>query len=322
MNRRHLLAAAIASVMALGAQAQTYPDKPVKIILPFPTGTGPDTIMRLVGERLSRMWGQQVVIDNKAGGNGWIAMDAVKRATPDGYTLMQSDAPPFVVHPYLFKKLPHDVAKDFEPVAGLYRTYYYVTVAADSPYKTLADLIAAAKAKPGQINYGSSGLGGNLHLGGAMMEKMANVKMTHVPYKETTQIYMDISKGDIGWAVGTASTTMPMLKGGKVKYLAITAPKRSPLFPDVPTVAEAKGPANYELQTWVGLFAPRGVPKAIVNKINADVAKVLQDPEIRERLQTVGFEALVQSADDMGKLIAADAGVYRPLIRDLNISLD
>lgn len=322
MKKALFLAVALAASIITGANAQTYPDKPVKIILPFPTGTGPDTIMRLVGERLSRMWGQQVVIDNKAGGNGWIAMDAVKRATPDGYTLMQSDAPPFVVHPFLFKKLPHDVAKDFEPISGLYRTYYYVTVAADSPYKNVGDLIAAAKTKPGQINYGSSGLGGNLHLGGAMLETLAGVKMTHVPYKETAQIYMDISKGDIGWAVGTASTTMPMLKGGKIKYLAITGPKRSPLFPDVPTMAESKGPANFELQTWVGLFAPRGVSKAIINKINADVAKVLQDPEIRERLGSNGFEPQIQTPDEMGKLIAADSGVYRPLIRDLNISLD
>lgn len=317
-----MLAAALACAMTAGVHAQTFPDRPVKVILPFPTGTGPDNVMRLVGERLTRLWGQQVVVENRAGGNGWIAMDAAKRATPDGYTLVQSDAPPFVVHPVLFKKLPYDPAKDFEPVAGLYRTYYYVTVAADSPWKNVGDLVAAAKAKPGQINYGSSGLGGNLHLGGAMMEKAAGVKMTHIPYKETPQIYMDISKGDIGWAVGTASTTAPMFKGGKVKYLAIAAPKRSPLFPDVPTVAESKGPANLEVQTWVGLFAPRGVPAAIVSKINADVAKVLQDPEIRERLQTVGFEALLQTPDEMNKLIAADSSIYRPLVRDLNISLD
>lgn len=317
-----MLALALASTLFMGAHAQTYPDKPVKIILPFPTGTGPDTVMRLVGERLSRLWGQQVVVENRAGGNGWIAMDAAKRAAPDGYTLLQADAPPMVVHPYLFKKIPYDQNKDFESVAGLYRTYYYVTVAADSPWKNVGDLIAAAKAKPGEINYGSSGAGGNIHLGGAMLENLANVKMTHVPYKETPQIYMSVSKGDIGWAVGTASTTMPMFKGNKVKYLAITGPKRSPLYPDVPTMAESHGPANYELQTWVSLFAPRGVPKAIVAKINADVAKVLQDPEIRERLQGNGFEALIQTPEELNKLIAADAGVYSKLLKTMNISLD
>ena len=165
----------------------------------------------------------------------------------------------------------------------LFRSYYFVTVAADSKWNTVGDLINAAKAKPDTLTYGSSGMGGNIHLGGAMMERAAGVKMTHIPYKETPQIYMSISTGDISWAVGTASTTLPMLKAKRIKYLAITSPKRSPIFPDVPTVAESQGPANYELQTWVSLYAPRGVPPAIVSKINADVARVLQDPEPKKK---------------------------------------
>lgn len=322
MNKAVILAALLVSSVATGVHAQTFPGRPVKVILPFPTGTGPDTVMRLVGERLTRIWGQQVVVENKPGGNGWIAMDAAKRAAPDGYTLVQADAPPMTLQPHLFKKLPFDPTKDFEPIGGLYRTYYYVTVAADSKWKNVGELIEAAKAKPGAITYGSSGNGGNLHLGGAMLEKAANVKMTHVPYKETTQIYMDISKGDIDWAVGTASTTMPMFKANKVKYLAVTASKRVPLFPDVPTVAESNGPSNYELQTWVSLFAPRGVPKAIVSRINQDVAKVLQEPEIRARLESMGFEALVQTPDELQKLVATDSTKYGALIREMKISLD
>lgn len=322
MNWRQIVMAAIVPMVTLGAQAQTYPERPVKVILPFPTGTGPDTVMRLVGEKLTRIWGQQVVVENRPGANGWLAMEAAKRAAPDGYTLLQADAPPMVLHPHLFKKIPFDPQKDFDSIAGLYRTYYYITVAADSKWNSVGDLIAAAKANPGKISYGSSGTGGNLHMGGAMMEKAANVKMLHVPYKETPQIYLDISRGDIGWAVGTASTTAPMLQGNKVKYLAVAAPKRLPLFPNVPTVAESNGPADFELQTWVSLFAPRGVPKAVISKINADVAKVLQDPEIRERFQKVGFEALIQTPEELNKLIATDSGVYRGLIREMNITLD
>ena len=322
MKIRSLAALAMTLVFSLGAHAQTYPDKPVKIILPFPTGTGPDTVMRLVAERLAKIWGQQVIIDNRAGANGWLAMEAAKRSPADGYTLLQSDAPPLTVAPHLWKKLPYDPVKDFEPISGLYRTYYFVTVAADSKWNTVGDLIQAAKAKPEALNYGSSGVGGNLHLGGAMMEKAAGVKMTHIPFKETPQIYVSINSGDINWAVGTASTTQPLLKAKKIKYLAITAPRRSTLFPDVPTVAESQGPANYELQTWVGLYGPAGIPKSIVTKVNADVNKVLQDPEVRAQLNAVGFETLVQSPTEMAELARKDSAAYKEVVKDLNVSLD
>jgi tripartite-type tricarboxylate transporter receptor subunit TctC len=322
MKIRSLAALAMTLAFSLGAHAQTYPDKPVKIILPFPTGTGPDTVMRLVAERLAKIWGQQVIIDNRAGANGWLAMEAAKRSPADGYTLLQSDAPPLTVAPHLWKKLPYDPVKDFEPISGLYRTYYFVTVAADSKWNTVGDLIQAAKAKPEALNYGSSGVGGNLHLGGAMMEKAAGVKMTHIPFKETPQIYVSINSGDINWAVGTASTTQPLLKAKKIKYLAITAPRRSTLFPDVPTVAESQGPANYELQTWVGLYGPAGIPKAIVTKVNADVNKVLQDPDVRAQLNAVGFETLVQSPTEMAELARKDSAAYKEVVKDLNVSLD
>lgn len=322
IGKRFLSAAAFACVFAASAGAQTYPDKPVKVILPFPTATGPDTVMRLVGERLSKLWGQQVVVENRPGGNGWIAMEAAKRAAPDGYTLLQSDAPPMTVSPWLFKKLPYDPGKDFDAIAPLYRTYYFVTVAADSKWSNVSDLVSAAKAKPGDLTYGSSGVGGNLHLGGAMMETATGTKMTHVPYKETAQIYVAIGTGDIAWAVGTASTTAPMVNAKKVKYLAITAPRRSSIFPEVPTVAEAGGPANYELQTWVGLFAPHGTPKAIVDKVNADVRRVLQEPELKERLAAVGFEPLLQTPEEFRAMSDADSTKYKAVVKGMNISLD
>jgi tripartite-type tricarboxylate transporter receptor subunit TctC len=322
VHKRSFLTLALATLLCAGAQAQTFPDKPVKVILPFPTGTGPDTVMRMVGEQLSKMWGQQVIIENRTGANGWIAIEAAKRAAPDGYTLLQVDATAISVAPHLWKKLPYDPVKDFEPVSGMYRTYYFVTVAADSKWKTVGDLIAEAKANPGKLNYGSSGNGGNIHLGGAMMETATGTKMTHIPYKETVQIYTSISTGDIGWAVGTASTTRPMLQANKVKYLAITAPTRSPLFPDVPTVAESNGPANYELQTSVSLLAPTGVPKAIVSKINADVARALQVPEVRAYLNGVGFEPLVQTPAELLEMSRKDSAKYKDVIKGLNISLD
>jgi tripartite-type tricarboxylate transporter receptor subunit TctC len=322
VNKRSFLTAAVACMMAVGAQAQTFPDKTVRIILPFPTGTGPDTVMRLVGERLAKMWGQQVIVDNRPGANGWLAMEAAKRAAPDGYTLLQADAPPMTVAPFLWKKLPYDPAKDFEPVAGLYRTFYFVTVAADSKWNSVADLIAAAKAAPDRLTYGSSGNGGNLHLGGAMMAKATGTKMTHIPFKETPQVYTSMSTGDISWAVGTASTTKPLLQANKVKYLAITDRKRSPLFPNVPTVAESGGPANYELQTWVALYAPAGVPKTIINKVNADVARALQDPQVVAYLNGVGFETMVHTPAEMNEVARKDSAMFKDLVKDLNLQLD
>jgi tripartite-type tricarboxylate transporter receptor subunit TctC len=322
MNRWLACVAALACAFATGVSAQTFPERPVRIILPFPTGTGPDTVMRAVGDRLSKLWGKAVVVDNRPGGNGWIAIEAVKRAPPDGYTLGQVDASQVTAHPHLFKRLPFDPDKDFDPVATLYRTHYYVTVAADSKWNSVGDLIAEAKARPGMINYGSSGMGGNLHLGGAMMEKATGTKMNHIPFKETTQIYLAIANGDIQWAVGTASTTQPMLKAGKLKYLAVTAPQRIALFPQVPTVAESQGPEHYELQTWVALLAPRGTPPEIVARINADVARVMQEPEMRERLATVGFEALPQSPQDLKRMMGRDSALFKGLIKDLNITLD
>jgi tripartite-type tricarboxylate transporter receptor subunit TctC len=322
MKARMILATVLACLFAGAVNAQAFPDKPVKVILPFPAGTGPDTVMRMVGERLAKIWGQQVVIENRAGANGWLAMEAAKRSPADGYTLVQVDAPLITLAPHLWKKLPYDPNKDFEAVSAMYRTYYFVTVAADSKWKTVGDLINAAKVKPDALTYGSSGMGGNLHLGGAMMEAAAGVKMTHVPYKETPQIYVSINTGDIQWAVGTASTTQPMLKANKVKYLAITGTKRSPLFPDVPTVAESGGPANYELQTWVGLYAPTGVPKPVLTKLNTDIGRVLQDPEITKYLNSVGFEALVQTPAQLDEMAAKDSTKFKEVVKQTNISLD
>jgi tripartite-type tricarboxylate transporter receptor subunit TctC len=320
--KKLLFAGALIMAMASGIHAQTFPDRPVKVILPFPPGTGPDTVIRMVAERLGKLWGQQVSVENRPGGNGWIAMEAAKRAPADGYTLMEVDASEMTAHPYLFKKMPVDPAKDYDPISPLYRTYYYVVVAANSKWNTVGDLLAAAKAKPGAVTYGSSGIGGNLHLGGAMMEKASGTKMYHVPYKDTPQIYLAIASGDIQWAVGTASTTQPMLQAGKVKYLAVTGPQRTSTFPAIPTVAESKGPANYELQTWVGLFAPHGTPKAVINKINADVAKVIEQPEVRARLNAVGFDGLKQTPEEFHKMMEADSSKFGAIIKEMNISLD
>src|SRR5262245_52677782 len=263
------------ATLAQPAAAQQFPTKPVRVITPFPAGSGPDSVIRLVGDKLSRDWGQQVIVENRPGANGFIAIEAAKKAAPDGYTLVQMDDAHMAVQPHLYKKLPYDVAKDFDPVAALFRTYFFVVTPANSSWKTMADLIAAAKAKRGELTYGSWFIGSPGHLGAALLEGATGTEMTHVPFKEMTQLYAAVGNSDVAWAFGSAASAGPMYRTKKVKFLAVAAPKRVAGFPDVPTVAEAGGPANFDVKAWVALLAPSGTPKAVINKINEAVDNAL-----------------------------------------------
>ena len=203
MNR--IAAAALSMAMlATPALAQTFPTKPVRTIIPYSAGSGPDTVMRLVGEKLARAWGQQLVVENRPGGNGWIAIAAAKQAPADGYTLLQLDDTHMALQPHIYKQLPHDLARDFAPVTPLYRTYFFIVVPVNSSWKSVTDLVAAAKAKPGALTYGSWGIGSVGHVGAAMLESATGTQMTHVPFKELPQLYSAVANGDVAWAFGTA----------------------------------------------------------------------------------------------------------------------
>ncbi|WP_078201645.1 Bug family tripartite tricarboxylate transporter substrate binding protein [Cupriavidus necator] len=319
-----LFAAMIAFVVSLScpALAQKFPDKPVKVILPYPVGTGPDMVMRRVGEKLSRWWGQPVIVENRPGGNGWIAVTAAKRSAPDGYTLLQADTLLFGLQPHLYRRLPFDPVKDFDPVAPMYRTPFFVVVNSNSGWKSMADLIAAAKAKGGALTYGSSGIGSQAHLGAEMLEQSAGVKMTHIPYKDTPLMYTAIANGELGWAFGTALSAGPLLQAHKVKLLALAAPKRHPSFPDVPTIAESGGPRDVEMKTWIALFAPHGTPKSIVEKINGDVARAMAEPDVREFLTPVAFSAWSAPPAELAKTVEDDLKQYGEVAKRVQISLD
>ena len=321
-KRSLLLSLSMAAVLPTAAWAQAFPNKPVKIILPFPAGTGPDGVMRLVGEKLGKLWNTSVIIDNRPGGNGWIAVEAAKRSAPDGYTFLQVDASHMTIQPHLYKKMPFDPFHDFEPVAPMYRTNYFIVVAADSKWKSVADLAAAAKEAKGQLTYGSSGVGSQLHVNAAILETALGLPMNHIPIKDTPQIYVSIARGDIAWAFGTAATVGPLAKSGKVKMLALAAPQRHPSYPDIPTVRESGGPASVEARTWVALFAPTGVPKPIVEKVNADLVRVMSEPDIRERLDAVGFTAWAGSPAQLRKVMDQDYQQFGEVIKSLKISLD
>lgn len=323
MRSFKLLAAAALALAAttLPGAAQTYPTKPVRIIMPYPTGTGPDTFMRLIGEKLQAMWGQPINYENRPGANYWAAAEAAKKAPKDGYTLLQSENFMLGLQPHVFKKLPFDPVKDFDPVAPLYQAFFFVVAPADAPWKNIPDLVASAKSKDGAMTYGSSGVASHMHMGGALLASKTGVKMTHVPVKETPQVFTSVANGEISWSFGTASTAGPMLRANKVKYLAIAAPERHPAYPDVPTIVEAGGPP-IEVKAWVALFAPAGAPRDVIAKINADVTKVLEMPDIRERMVSVGFVPWTGTPDYLAKTLAEDSKVLGEIAKSQNIQLD
>jgi tripartite-type tricarboxylate transporter receptor subunit TctC len=316
------VAATLGACALAPAAAQTFPSRPVRAVLPYSAGSGPDSVMRSVGEKLTRDWGQQLIVDNKPGANGWLAIGETKRALPDGYTLMAVDATHMTLQPHLYKQMPFDVVKDFEPVAPLYTTNFFIVVGANAPWKNVTELIAAAKAKDGKLTYGSWGIGSVAQVGTAMFENSTGTKMLHVPFKELPQLYTAVATGDVDWAFGSAATVAPLYKAKKVRLLAYAGPKRMAGYADVPTVVESGGPAGFELSTWVAMYGPKGLPKETVDRIQTGVAKALSDPDVKERLAGFGFEPWIVPLADMTKASNADKLRYAAIVKQAQISLD
>lgn len=304
------------------AHAQDFPTKPVRVVTPFPAGSGPEVALRLVAEKLSRLWGKPVIVDNRPGASGFLAIEAVKRANPDGHELLQMDNAQMAAQPFLFKKLPYELLRDFEPVTPILRNYFFVTVPAGSRYKTMGDLVASAKAGPGQVNYGSWFVGSPGHIGAAMLEASTSTKMTHVPYKEMSQLYVAVGNQEVDWAFGSAASAGAMQRAGRTRYLAVAAPKRVAGFPDVPTVAESGGPAGFELSAWTALLAPKGTPRAVVEKIQKDVAAVLSEQDVKDKYSTMYYEPYFLNTEQFLQQLRTDSQRYGDTIRRLNISLD
>lgn len=233
---------ALLAVCGLPQAAAQYPDRPVRIVTPFPVGSGVDVNLRMVTERLSRAWGKPVLVENKPGAAGFIAIEAVRRASADGYTLLQLDSAQMAAQPYLFSKLPYDLKRDFTPVTTLFRNYFFLAVPTDSRYRSAGELLADAKAAPGNINYGSWFVGSPGHLGGAMLDQAAGTSMTHIAYKEMSQLYTAVASSQVPWAFGTIGSMNALYKGGKLRLLAAAAPARVRGFESVPTMGEAGGP--------------------------------------------------------------------------------
>jgi tripartite-type tricarboxylate transporter receptor subunit TctC len=324
-SKRHLLLVAALGTLALcglSAQAQDFPTKPVRILTPFPVGSGPEGVLRLVADKLSRTWGKPVVVENKPGGNGFIAIDAFKRGATDGHDLIQLDSVHLSAYPHLFKKLPYDAKADFEPLAPLFKTYFFVTVATDSKYKKVSDLIADAKAHPGQLNYGSWSVGNPVHLGSALFESVTGTDMQHVIYKETSMLYTGVANRELSFALGSNATAGAMYRAGKLQYLAVAAPKRVSAFPNVPTIGESGGPAGFEVSGWTTIAAPRGLPKAVTDKIQRDIEKALAEPDVREKFVSFAYEPFTLNREQLNAYIQAESTRFGGIIKKANVSLD
>jgi tripartite-type tricarboxylate transporter receptor subunit TctC len=324
--RRHLLISALCAVSSaavLPVQAQnTYPTKAVTITTAFAAGSGPDAVLRQVSDKLSKLWNQPVLVNNKPGGGGFIAMDSVQRLPADGYNLLQLDSEHLAAVPYLYKSKNFVTLNTFDPVAPLFRTPFFIAVPTESKWQSMKDLVVDAKSSPGKVSFGSWGIGSPGHLGGEEIELLSNVDMTHVAFREVSQLYTSVATGDIQWAFASIPSSAGMFKSGKIRYLAIAAPKRAPQMPNVPTVAEAGGPKELDVNSFVVLVAPKGLPADVTARINADVQKVLADPDIKARYNTFAFEALNWSPDEIRKQADIKSKIYGKLVARKNISLE
>ncbi len=313
---------ALGLTLALAAQAQNFPSKPVRIITPFPVGSGPEGVARMVADKLARLWGQPVVVENRPGGNGFIAIDAFKRGANDGHDLIQLDNVHLTAYPHLFRKLPYDPKNDFDPLLPLFKTYFFLTTAVNSKYKRAGELIADAKAHPGKLNYGSWSVGNPVHLGSALLETVTGTEMQHVIFKETSQLYTSVAQGDMDFAFGTSATAGSLYRSGKIKFLAVAAPRRIPAYKDVPTMAEAGGPAGFEVSGWTTMAAPKGLPRAVAEKITKDIEKVLGEADIREKYLTFGYELSPLRGEQFAQYIQAESARQAAVILKTQAALD
>lgn len=326
-QRRRIAAGTLFGVLAstvcpVIAQAAAFPTKPVTVVAPYVAGSGPDAIMRKAAESLARKWKQPVLVDNRPGGGGFVAIEAAKRAAPDGHTLLLLDSEHVSALPYLYKKRGFKTLDTFDPVAALYRTTFLVAVSAESKVRTMADLVQAAKAADGRMFYGSWGVGSAGHLGGVLLEEVAGVKMQHVAYRDVGQLFISVGSGDVSWSLGTLPSSRAAYDAGKLRYIAVAAPKRLPQLPDVPTVAEAGGSAKFDVNSIAVLVAPKGIPEQTVRKINADLAEAMSSTEVKVSLTSFGFEPLHWSKAETLRQMTDKAAVYRTLTERNSISLD
>lgn len=334
LNRRAMLQAAVASsawivpatvplaMAQTGAGLAGFPDKPVRIIVPFTAGGLTDTLARGIGQELTRLWGQPVVVENKPGANTIIAAQATAAAAPDGYTLLMANDPTLSTNQYLYSKLPYDPVNDFTTVINIAETIELLVAGPAFKGSTLRDVIESAKARPGELTYGTYGIGSKAHIDAEAFAKAAGVKLLHVPYKGVADVVPALLGGQIEVAFVGVPPALPQVRGGTLRAIALAAPRRIAVLPDVPTFSEA-GLAGFHASAWFGLVAPAATPAPIVDKIAAAVSRVIVQPEFQKRFITgVGLELLNQNPAAFATFLQRDRAAYAEHIKSLNVKFD
>jgi tripartite-type tricarboxylate transporter receptor subunit TctC len=316
---RGLFAVAALSLTAASAHAQSFPTKPVRILVPYAAGGAVDVLARTLGQSLSKTWGQQPVIENRPGAGGTIASQALTQSAPDGYTLILV-ASGHPLNQFFYPKLPYDTFKDFTAISEIAYSPLAIVVSKDSPMKTLGDLLAAARAKPGSLSYGMSGNGTSAHLAGEMLNHMAKVKIQSIPYKGGAPALTAVIAGEIPISINPLPEVVGQLEGNAVRALAVTTAQRSKALPDVPTIAEA-GIAGYDAAVWWGVLGPAGMAPDLVAKIHADLAAALKDPVVLTALEKMGATPVGSSPKDFDAFMRAEAKKWEPVLKEADIKM-
>lgn len=322
---RHTVAAgALAVAAASPAAAQdTYPSKPIRIIVPYTAGGGVDTVARILSDKLSKSLGQPIIVENKPGASGMIGAQAATKSAADGYTLLLSAAGEIAVNPHLYKgRMQYDPQKDLAPISLVAKIPNVLVINEDIPAKNTADLIAYAKANPGKLTYSSSGVGNPQHLNGELFNKMAGTQITHVPYKGASQQLTDVMAKHVSMTFTSIAAALPLIKDGRVRPIAVTSTQSVPSLPNVPPLAQSKSLASYNLVNWFGLFAPAKTPGPIISKIHAELSKALKDPEIRQKLEVQGAEPTLMTPQQFAQFITIESTKFGKIITDAHITVE
>ena len=319
---RRTLITAVAVCCALPAFAQDkWPSKPINYIVPFPAGGTTDTLARVIGQKLGTALGTTIVVENRAGAGGNIGSDYVAKAAPDGYTLLGGTISSHAINASLYPKLPYDPQKSFAPITLIGSNANVLVVNASSPYKNVKDLVAAAKAKPGTISFASAGNGTSQHLSGELFKSLAGLDIVHVPYRGSAPAIQDVIGGQVPMMFDTSVVAGPFIESGKLRALAVTSGKRTSQLPNVPTMAES-GVTGYDVVSWQAIFAPAGTPAPIIQRLHAEVAKIIKSPEISERLTKLGMEPSGMTPTELAAFQASEIAKWAKVIKAGNIKVD
>ena len=316
-----LLCLVLGSAAFAQESADEYPSKPIRIIVTFPAGGPADFVARAVAQSLQEAWGQGVVVDNRPGAGGNIGMNIAAKAAPDGYTLVESSFGPMAISPYVYSSLPYDPIKDLTPITLAATNPFFLAVRPTLPASTFQEFVALAKAKPNGLTMSSSGIASPSHLAGSLLQSMAGISLTHVPYKGAGESIPAVVNGQVDIAVETPLLIVPQVKAGKLKALLVSTAERSPLLPEVPTGKES-GLPDFVASSWYGFHAPAGTPKPIIDKINAEIAKALKSPEMRERLASVGVTAVSTTPAEFTSFVEAEMAKWGRLIRAIGVKVE